>query len=182
MQPARVDLPVTPGTTYRDTARLMQPDFAYRDIVSVQGAPAIVSVPAHGLVSDWPVWVQGVAGLQAINVDPIRQRPWRAKLLDAGRLEINVISATGRPGTGGQLIYKLPVDLTGCTVSMRFYRTGSLVLELSLGGGLAITSLGTITRELTPAQTALLDGGVTYVMDVTSPDAAVIRYYDGALT
>ncbi len=182
MQPASVELSVTPGVTYRDTARLMQPDFAYRDIVSVRGAPAIISVPGHGLTSDWPVWVRGVTGLQEINVDPIRQSPWRAKFIDPSRLEINVISAIGKPGNGGQLIYKLPVNLAGCTASMRFYRAKTLLLELLIGTGLAITNAGTITREISPEKSLMLEGsGITYVMDVTQADGSVIRYYEGSI-
>ena len=68
MQPARQDLPVVPGTTYRDTVRLMQPDYAYKLITQISGAPAVLSVPQHGLAGDWPVWVRGVAGLPAIAI------------------------------------------------------------------------------------------------------------------
>ena len=116
MQPARQDLPVVPGTTYRDTVRLMQPDYAYKLITQISGAPAVLSVPLHGLAGDWPVWVRGVAGLPAINREPPNALPHRAKRLDENTLEVNAVSAEGARPEGGQLIYRLPVDIAAAEV------------------------------------------------------------------
>lgn len=179
MQPARLDLPVTPGTTYRDTVRLMQPSFTYRPITAISGAPVVLTVPAHGLAGDWPVWVRGVTGMPDLNRVPPNQLPHRARYISAESLEINALSAEGLNPAGGQLIYKIPVDLTGAAVQMRFERGGTELLVLSLGAGLEQPSAGTITRELTPAQTALLTGAWTYTLDVTFSDGTVTRYFQG---
>lgn len=179
MQPACKNLSVIPGTTYRDTARMMQPAFAYRVITAVAGAPAVLTVPAHGLASDWPVWVRGVTGMPELNRAPVNQLPHRAKFLDADTLEVNALSAAGLTPSGGQLVYRLPVDLAGASVAMRFERDGVELLTLSVGQGLAQPSAGTITRELTPAQTALLAGAWTYTLDVTFSDGSVTRYFHG---
>lgn len=179
MQPACQHLPIVPGTTYRDTARLMQPTLAYRAITAIAGAPARLTVPAHGLVSDWPVWVRGVTGMPDINRAPTSQLPHRAGYIDADTLEINALSATGLSPAGGQLIYKTPVDLAGASVQMRFERAGTELLTLSLGAGLTQPSAGTLVRELTPAQTALLTGAWSYTMDVTFADGTVTRYFQG---
>lgn len=179
MQPAFQNLSVVPGTTYRDTVRLMQPTFAYRAIMGISGAPTVLIVPGHGLEGDWPVWVRGVTGMQDINRAPVTQLPHRAKLIDADTLEINALSAEGLNPVGGQLIYKMPVDLAGTTVQMRFVSGGAEVLALTLGQGLAQPSAGTITRELTPAQTALLTGAWSYTLDVTFSDGSITRYFHG---
>lgn len=179
MQPACQNLAIVPGTTYRDTVRLMQPVFAYRDISGISGAPLRVTVPAHGLADTWPVWVRGVQGMQSLNAEPVRQAPHRARVIDADTLELNELSAKGLLPTGGELIYKLPIDLTGAQVSMRFLLGGAEVLVLTLGQGLASPSAGTITRDLTPAQTALLVGDWRYTMDVTFSDSSITRYYRG---
>ena len=179
MQPARQDLPVVPGTTYRDTVRLMQPDYAYKLITQISGAPAVLAVPQHGLAGDWPVWVRGVAGLPAINREPPNALPHRAKRLDENTLEVNAVSAEGARPEGGQLIYRLPVDLTGATVAMRFNRAEQELLTLMLGSGLASPAPGTITRQLTPAQTEILTGEWQYTLDVTFSDGTVTRYYQG---
>lgn len=179
MQPACQNLPVVPGTTYRDTVRLMQPSYAYKAITGIAGAPAVLTVPAHGLSGDWPVWVRGVTGMQDINRAPPNQLPHRARFISGNELELNALSAEGLNPAGGQLIYKLPLDLAGATVRMRFEREGAELLVLTVGQGLALPSPGTITRELTPAQTALLTGSWAYTLDVTFADGAITRYYQG---
>lgn len=180
MQPACADLPIVPGTTYRDTVRLMQPEFIYLPITSIDAGESGVRLTAeHGLAGDWPVWVRGVNGMPDLNRDPRNALPWRAKRLDAETLEINALSGSGLQPRGGELVYKLPVDLAGAAVTMRFTRDGQDLLTLSFGAGLASPAPGTITRELTPAQTALLTGEWWYVLDVTFSDGSVTRYYRG---
>lgn len=179
MQPARINLPVYPGTTFRDTMRLMQPDYAYRPISSISGAPVQLAVPDHGLTADWPVWVRGVSGLPVINREPPLALPHRARFLDADALEINGISAAGANPQGGQLLYRLPVDLTGATVRMTITGLAGEDLELSLGAGLANPAPGTLTRELTPEQTALLLGDWRYLVTITFADGSVIPYFEG---
>lgn len=179
MQPARQDLPVVPGTTYRDTVRLMQPDYAYKLITQISGAPAVLSVPLHGLAGDWPVWVRGVTGLPAINSEPPRGLPHRAKRLGADTLEINAISAAGASPQGGQLVYRLPVDLDGASVRLRFTGLQGDDLVLTLGSGLASPAPGTVNRELTPEQTALLVGDWRYTFEVEFADGTITRYFEG---
>lgn len=180
MQPARLDLPVVPGTTYRDTVRLMQPEFSYLPITAIAATPSGVRLTVeHDLAGDWPVWVRGVTGMPDLNRDPRAALPWRAKRIDAGTLEINALSGAGLQPRGGELVYKLPVDLTGATVAMRFTRDGQELLTLTLGNGLASPAPGTITRLLTPAQTELLTGEWQYTLDVTFSDGTVTRYYQG---
>lgn len=180
MQPACQDLPIVPGTTYRDTVRLMQPEFIYLPITSITPSASGVRLTVeHELASDWPVWVRSVTGMTELNRDPRTALPWRAKRLDADALEINALSGAGLQPRGGELVYKLPVDLTGATVAMRFTRDGQELLTLTLGAGLASPAPGTITRTLTPAQTELLTGEWWYVLDVTFSDGTVTRYYRG---
>ena len=180
MQPAREDLPIVPSTTYRDTVRLMQPEFSYPPITAITPSTSGVRLTvAHALAGDWPVWVRGVIGMADLNRDPRTAQPWRAKRLDDDTLEINALSGAGLQPRGGELVYKLPVDLVGASVAMRFTRDGQELLTLTLGNGLASPSPGTITRELTPAQTALLTGAWQYTLDVTFSDGTVTRYYEG---
>ncbi|MCY1287549.1 hypothetical protein D9M68_254120 [compost metagenome] len=179
MQPACQDLPVVPGTTYRDTFRLMQPEFVYRPIASIAGAPAQLVVPAHGLVGDWPIWVRRVMGMQGINREPQRELPWPSRRIDADTLEINSLSADGERPQGGQLVYQPPVDLAGASVVMTFTGQQGDDLVLTLGAGLVVAAPGTITRELTPEQTALLVGEWRYTLDVQYADGTVTRYAQG---
>lgn len=180
MQPARLDLPIIQGTTYRDTVRLMQPEFSYLPITAIAATPSGVRLTVeHGLAGDWPVWVRGVTGMPDLNRDPRAALPWRAKRIDASTLEINALSGTGLQPRGGELVYKLPVDLTGAAAAMRFTRDGQELLTLTLGSGLASSAPGTITRLLTPAQTEQLGADWQYTLDVTFSDGTVTRYYQG---
>ncbi|RIA22676.1 hypothetical protein DFO61_3366 [Ectopseudomonas oleovorans] len=180
MQPARLDLPVVPGTTYRDTMRLMQPVFVYKPITAIAAGPNGVRLTVeHGLAGAWPVWVRSVTGMQDINRDPRSALPWRAARVDDGVLEINALSGTGMQPTGGELVYRPPVDLAGASVSMRFTRDGTELMVLTLGAGLESPEPGTVTRVLTPAQTSQLGGAWQYTLDVTFSDSTVTRFYRG---
>lgn len=185
MQPAKHDLRIEQGATLRDTLRLMQPRYEYRPITSIGGSPLRLTVD-HGLPGDWLAWVEGVSGMQGVNRAPRTEKPHRVKVIDPATLEINALSAFGLTPSGGQLIYKPPVDLTGATARMqiRAQLGGAVLLELTTeNGALAINSLGTITRTLSAAQTAALtwtDG--VYDLEVQFPDGTVQRYLQGAVT
>lgn len=180
MQPACQDLPVVPGTTYRDTVRLMQPTLVYHPIQSIDGAPAVLNVPGHGLALDWPVWVRGVSGFAAINREPARELPWLAERLSADSLRINPLSAAGLAPTGGQLVYRQPIDLTGCSAWMSFTdAAGNALFGLEDGDGLELDAFGLVTREITPAQTERLTGNWRYSFGITFSDGAVTTYLTG---
>lgn len=184
MQPAKHDLHIVQGSTLRDTLRLMQPRYEYRPITALGGSPLRLTVD-HGLPGNWLAWVEGVNGMQGVNRSP-RENPHRVTVVDEDTLEINALSAFGLNPSGGQLIYKPPVDLAGATVRMQIRAQigGAVLLELTTAnGGLAITGPGTITRTISAAQTAALtwtDG--VYDLEVEYADGTVQRYLQGAVT
>lgn len=184
MQPAKLDLHIVQGSTLRDTLRLMQPRFEYRPITTLGGSPLRLTVD-HGLPGKWLAWVEGVSNMQGVNRST-RERPHRVTVVDAGTLEINALSAFGLNPSGGQLIYKPPVDLTGATARMQIREQvgGQVLLELSTeNDGLAITGPGTITRTLSAMQTAALAWTeAVYDLEVQYPDGTVQRYLQGAVT
>lgn len=176
MKPAVRNLAVVPGTTYRDTVRLMQPVWVYKAISSITGAPAVLVVPGHGIEGNWPVWVRAVTGMQGANREP-PARPYRARRIDADALELNELSAAGFTPRGGELMYQLPVDLAGATPIMVL--TGAAVITLTPGDGLELTTPGTIVRTLTPEQTAALGPDWSYTFNVTFSDGAVLPFFEG---
>ncbi|WP_312139904.1 hypothetical protein [Stutzerimonas nitrititolerans] len=184
MQPAKLDLHIVQGATLRDTLRLMQPRLEYRPITAIGGSPVRLSVD-HGLPGNWLAWVEGSTGLQGLNRST-RERPHRVTVIDESTLEINALSAFGLAPSGGQLIYKPPVDLTGATARMQIRAGigGALLLELTTeNAGLAITGPGTLVRTLSAAQTAALTWteGV-YDLEVEYADGTVQRYLQGKVT
>jgi len=184
MQPAKLDLHIVQGATLRDTLRLMQPRLEYRPITGIGGSPLLLTVD-HGLPGNWLAWVEGVTGMQGVNRSQ-RERPHRVTVVDAGTLEINALSAFSLNPSGGQLIYKPPIDLTGATARMQIRARigGELLLELTTeNGGLAFTGPGTITRTLSAAQTAALTWAeAVYDLEVEYADGTVQRYLQGDVT
>ncbi len=181
MQPAKHDLHIVQGSTLSDILRLMQPRYEYRPITALGGSPLRLTVD-HGLPGNWLAWVQGVNGMQDINRSQ-REKPHRVIVVDESTLEINALSAFNLMPSGGQLIYKPPVDLTGAKARMQIRDRigGVLLLELTTENeALAITGLGTISRYLSNTQTAgLADADAVYDLEVEYPDGTVQRYIKG---
>lgn len=184
MQPAKLDLHIVQGSTLRDTLRLMQPRYEYRPITALGGSPLRLTVD-HGLPGNWLAWAEGVSGMPAVNRSQ-REPPHRVTVVDEATLEINSLSAFNLNPSGGQLIYKPPVDLAGATARMqvRAGLGGAVLLELTTeNDGLAITGPGTLTRTLSATATAALtwtDG--VYDLEVEYADGTVQRYLQGAVT
>ena len=185
MTPARLDLAIIQGATLRTVLRIMQPRMVYRPITAIAPSAPVRLTVDHGLPGDWPVWVRGVRGLQALNAEPPTQRPHRAEVIDAQTLEINRISATGQAATGGELVYQPPVDLAGASARMQVRdAAGALLLDLSTAnGGIAITGPGTLTLQRTAAETAALSSATgRYDLEVSYADGTVQRYLHGQVT
>ena len=177
MRPTVQDLDVTPGYTYSDVVRLGQPVWEYRPITGISGAPLLLSVPAHGIAGHWSIWVRGVTGMPALNREPPQARPLRAVAISADMLEINELSASGVNARGGEIAYRLPVDLAGSSPLMVL--KGDSVVTLTLGEGLEVLAAGTIRRALTAEQTAALGNSWTYTFSVTFADGQNVPFFVG---
>lgn len=178
MQPARLDLPIIQGATLRQVLRIMQPVLEYRAITAIAPTAPVQLTVDHGLPSDWPVWVRGVTRMPALNAEPIRQRPHMATVLNASTLEINPLSATGLSPAGGELVYNLPVDLTGATAVLQ-------VLDDAGGELLSITPTvnagGWIDVELSDEETAALVWRAgNWLLDISFSNGDVFRAFTGS--
>ncbi|WEW97691.1 hypothetical protein P3T65_26255 [Pseudomonas nitroreducens] len=189
MQPTCMPLRLVRGATYRDTRRLMQPPKEYRDIQAIDAdAPLRLTVPGHGLASDWLAWVIGTTGLSELNRDPARQLPHRVEIVDADTLEINSLSGVGfRPIAGaGQLVYQPPVDLTGAAAKLLIREAedgGATLLELTTGAGITHSAPGTLVVEITAAASAAIAWTTGwYHLEITFPDGTVSRFFKGPVT
>jgi hypothetical protein len=182
MTPARLDLHVIQGSTLRKPLLMMQPVYQYKPITAIQAtAPLLLTVPAHGLVGSWPIWIEGVSGWSELNKDKTRE-PFRlAKVVDANTLELNSINGLGRSGSGGVLVYQAPVDMTGCSAQMMVRdAAGALLLDLSTANGRLVFGDGRIVITLTAAETAAITWtkGV-YDLELTMSNGEVTRWAQG---
>jgi hypothetical protein len=182
MTPARLDLHIIQGATLRKPLLLMQPVYQYHAISAIQQtAPLLLSVPAHGLVGSWPIWIEGVSGWSELNKDKTREQFRLAKVVDANTLELNSINGLGRSGSGGVLVYQAPVDLTGCSAQMMVRdASGALLLDLSTANGRLVFGDGRIVITLTAAETAAITWtkGV-YDFELTMSNGEVKRWAQG---
>ena len=185
MQPARLDLRIIQGATLRKPLLLMQPRYEYRPITVIQKtAPLQLSVPAHGMPAGWPCWVEGVTGWSALNRDKHRERFRLATVIDADTLEFNELNGTTQNASGGHLVYRLPLDMTGASARLQIRDvSGALLLELSTAtGGLQANGPGRLMLSLTAAQTASINWQAgLYDLELTMADGSVDRWVQGAV-
>lgn len=186
MQPARLDLRIIQGATLRKPLLLMQPRYEYRPIAAIQKtAPLRLSVPAHGMPAGWPCWVEGVTGWSALNRDKNRERFRLAAVIDADTLEFNELNGTTQNASGGHLVYRLPLDMTGASARLQIRDvSGALLLELSTAtGGLQANGPGRLMLSLTAAQTASINWQAgLYDLELTMADGSVDRWMQGAVS
>ncbi|MDH4566191.1 hypothetical protein E8E95_05820 [Pseudomonas sp. BN414] len=180
MQPARLDLSVIQGATFRQILRVMQPELAYRSITAVASTSPVRLTVDHDLPTDWPVWVRGVTGFPALNKEFPRALPHLAQVVDAGHLDINPLAATGLLPKGGELSYYLPVDLTGAAATLKVLDAAGTEL-LSLAP--TVHAAGWVELLLSDEQTAALTWkeGVWY-LDLAFPSGESYRAATGKAT
>ncbi|ROZ86903.1 hypothetical protein EF096_01970 [Pseudomonas neustonica] len=178
MQPARLDLRVNKGATFRALLRVMQPSLIYKAITAIAATAPVRLTVAHELPTDWPVWVEQAQQLQALNRAPLRTTPHMASVIDASTLEINTINAAGTNAKGGQLIYQAPLDLTGATAVLQLLEEGADAGTLPV----TVNASGWVGVDLTAAETAALGlAARDYVLDITLGSGEVLRAFAGTV-
>lgn len=180
MQPARLDLPVIPGATLQQPLLLMQPTYTYKPIQAIQQtAPLLMTVPDHGLPGEWMTWAEGIQGGN-LNLDKLTSVGRMTRVIDADTVEFNDINGRSLRATGGDLVYQLPVDLTGMGIRAVIRGESADPIVLTLGAGLTVIGLGQLLLELTPEETAAI--GWTrgeWELELTYTDGRVERWLRG---
>ena len=178
MQPARLDLRVDKGATFRAVLRIMQPSLIYKAITAIAATAPVRLTVAHELPTDWPVWVEQAQHLPALNRAPLRTTPHMARVIDANTLEINTINAASTNAKGGQLIYQAPLELTGATAVLQLLEEGADAGTLPV----TVNAGGWVDVDLTAAETAALGWAARdYVLDITLASGEVLRAFAGTV-
>lgn len=182
-------LKIKQGATYIKQLRWEAEPFVYKPISGiVNAAPVVLHVPAHGLLLDQLFAVQNAGGMSEINnKDAASLKDWyRATIVDADHIEINKINSTGfKPfTTGGNIMYRSVVDLTGYTARMliRDRIGGTLLhtLNTTLGNITIDNATKFITLTITAAETEAFTWkkGV-YDLEMVSPAGIVTSILEG---
>ncbi|WCD79136.1 hypothetical protein [Pseudomonas sp. TUM22785] len=158
----------------------MQKTYTYKLIATIQQtAPLLMTVPDHGLPGEWMTWAEGIQGGN-LNLDKLTSVGRMTRVIDADTVEFNDINGRSLRATGGDLVYQLPVDLTGMGIRAVIRGEGADPIVLTLGAGLTVIGLGQLLLELTPEQTAAI--GWTrgeWDLDLTYTDGRVERWLRG---
>lgn len=182
-------LKIKQGATYIKQFRWEAEPFVYKQISGItNAAPVVLHVPAHGLLIDQLFAVQNAGGMAEINTkDASSLKDWyRATIVDPDHIEINKINSTGfKPfTTGGNILYRSVVDLTGYTARMLIRdRIGGNILHTMTTelGNIAIDNANKfITLTFTDTETELFSWkkGV-YDLEMVSPAGIVTSILEG---
>lgn len=155
------------------------------------------AVPNTG---DWPVFVRGVGGMTRLNHkaadvedDPASDAAYRAKVIDATTIEVSADTIDSASYTsGGEIVFRPAVDLTGYTARMHIRRSVSAadtLLELSsaapTAGGSTITlggALGTVEVKISAEDTAAITWtSAVYDIELEAASGEVTRVLSGKL-
>lgn len=188
-----VNYTIRQGETFSPSLQYLQPVRTTKAITSVtQSGQARVTATAHGLVEDTKVWIVGVVGMTQLNHQSRDLRSWGraydAYVIDANTLQLNRDTTRYQAyESGGEVVYNLPVDLTGYTARMQIRDTvnSTTVLEelTTENGGITITAAtGKIELLLDATETAAIDWfeGV-YDLELIAAGGEVDRIISGTV-
>lgn len=182
-------LKIKQGATYIKQLRWEAEPFIYKAISGVtNAAPVVLHVPAHGLLLDQLFAVQSVQGMSEINTpSPENLKGWyRATPVDPDHVEINKVNSSSFKTyqSGGNIMYRSTVDLTGYTARMLIKdKVGGITLHTlttALGNITIDTVLKLISITITAAETEAFDWkkGV-YDLEMVSPGGVVTSILAG---
>ncbi len=147
----RVDLEVGRGSEFNYSFMIATEDLVYKEITNItRNAPCVLTVPAHGLPTEWPIVISDVPGMVQLN----SSEPRGAYANDISTLTLRDVNSTGYHGYtgGGTIRYEKPLDY--------FDYTGEIVLTAlnaptdSLDAGLILDTVGKRITLNIPAATS----------------------------
>lgn len=140
--PAEVSWTIRQGRTFRYVVRPEKLPIVYKPITGIaQVAPVSITVPGHGLVTEWNAAVTNVKGMTQLNAvaNALKATDFRpVTVVDTDTITFNSIDASGFSPyvSGGYLVYYTPANLAGAVAR--------LDLRDKVGGTLLYTMSNTI--------------------------------------
>lgn len=166
-----LDLVISQGKTLTLAMRLGLPELVYKPVSAiVQTAPARLTVPAHGLPSEWPVRIESAATPLELNT---AGGQWKNALkIDANTIEFNEMNlSAAKPLTGpAVMIYRRPRDITGWKFRMQIRDKVGGALLLDASSDVADAADGTITLDVVNS---------SFTVEFTDETTAAITWLKG---
>lgn len=190
--PKQIDWTIYQGRTFRYVLRWETDPIVYKPITAIsRTAPALLTVPTHGLVSGWYAAVTDVVGMTEINApaNAPRASDYRqVTVVDPNTISFNALSSAGFSTykSGGFLRYKTPKSLAGATARLDIKsRVGGTLLHAasSTGGEIVLNDTDhTITVVLADTVTAAMSfTQAVYDLEVVSSDGTVAVLLSGSV-
>jgi hypothetical protein len=184
-------LNVRKGSTFSRSLFYASPVLSVRPITGLTNSgQAVVTAVAHGLVTDWWVFVVGVQGMDQVNNRSedlsIIDRAYRAYYVDADKVRLNLdTSRFGAYVSGGELLFFPPVDISLWTARMELKvpdAEGTILQSLTTeNGGITLTGAGEIKLLISSVDTTLYVPETEGVWDLelVDPTGVVIPVIGG---
>jgi len=191
---SKYDFVIQQGATFNPVLKYQSPQLTVKTITAVtKSGQALVTAASHGLAADWPVYVVGVVGMAQLNHRPEDLQDASAAYygyyVDANTMRLNVdTSRMNAYASGGELLYRAPVNLTGYTARLQIRETveatDTLLSLTTENGGITLGgTAGTITLLASATATAALDFvNAVYDLEVISGSGVVTRLLHGTVT
>lgn len=180
MQPANLPLRITRGVSWRKLFTIMQPEYTYKPITSINKTAPLTLTVGHELpLPQWPIWIEASTSSE-LNTDKKRQHFRMARVIDDQTIELNGINGHNINAASGYLVYQQPVDFTGCSASMIF-ATPSADIELTVGAGIELGN-GFISAALTEQQVLSLGDSSHYTLLVEHGNGDKIKWLCGEVS
>lgn len=191
---ASQDLVIRKGATFSVVIRWESPPYIYKAITAItKAAPVRITATGHGVPDGWRVAVMSAGGMRQINAknNPPRENEFRpATVVDANTVDLNEVNSLDFNAytSGGTLIYRTPVDLTGATARMQIRDTAEsedILFSLTTENGRIIidNTAKTITLKILAVDTddlPFLTG--VYDLEFVAADATVTALLQGTVT
>ena len=186
MTPAKVNLKIYQGSTFRETFRWESALKTYLPITAItKTAPAIITCTGTLPPVGWRAKVTGVAGMKEINSDDYRV----VTTASGGTVTFNDINASNYTAytSGGVIEYNTPMDLANYTARLQLrpqLASSTVLLELTTqNGGIVIdNSLKTISIVIQATQTQTLTfNSAVYSLELVK-NLEVITFSTGSVT
>lgn len=184
------DLEFKQGKTYLHEIRVEEKPVIYKNITGIANtAPVRLTVPAHGLVNNWPAAVTNVKGMVEINAEAnnLKESDYHpTTVVSPDAIEFNDINAAGfkKYVSGGVLQYNTPTDLAGCLARLviRDKVGGTELFRLDDKNGRIMlnNTSKTVTLKVSASDTALMSfkKGV-YELELETPAGEVLLVMTG---
>lgn len=191
---AKYNFTVNKGATFNPVLLYSQSTFTVKAITGItKSGRAVVSAPSHGLTRDWSVYVVGVVGMDRLNHRSedlnIPSKAYIARYVDANSLRLDVDTTRMEAySSGGELLYRPPVNLTGYTARMHIRdsvdaSTTIATLTTENGGITLGGAAGTVELLMAAAATsAIAVSQAVYDLEIVDTLLKVTRLLEGSIT